>query len=81
LATPASLAMPAVGALRPFETMMRVAASKMAVRFSSLRGLGMDSIFDGKWKVNVRCNLGYGDQTKLFPRDPRLNFEEASVIL
>jgi 3-hydroxypropanoate dehydrogenase len=41
----------------------------------------MDSIFDGKWKVNVRCNLGYGDQTKLFPRDPRLNFEEASVIL
>jgi 3-hydroxypropanoate dehydrogenase len=36
---------------------------------------------DGKWKVNLLCNLGYGDPGKLFPRNPRLNFEEASVIL
>jgi 3-hydroxypropanoate dehydrogenase len=36
---------------------------------------------DGKWKVNLLCSLGYGDQTKLFPRNPRLDFEEASVIL
>ncbi len=36
---------------------------------------------DGKWKVNFLCNLGYGDPTKLHPRNPRLNFEEASVIL
>ena len=36
---------------------------------------------DGKWKVNLLCNLGYGDQSKLYPRNPRLNFEEASVIL
>jgi 3-hydroxypropanoate dehydrogenase len=36
---------------------------------------------DGKWKVNLLCNLGYGDQTKLHPRNPRLNFEEAAVIL
>jgi 3-hydroxypropanoate dehydrogenase len=36
---------------------------------------------DGKWKVNLICNLGYGDSTKLHPRNPRLNFEEASVIL
>ena len=36
---------------------------------------------DGKWKVNLLCNLGYGDSTKLYPRNPRLNFEEASVIL
>jgi 3-hydroxypropanoate dehydrogenase len=36
---------------------------------------------DGKWKVNLLCNLGYGDPSKLFPRNPRLNFEEASVIL
>jgi 3-hydroxypropanoate dehydrogenase len=35
---------------------------------------------DGKWKVNL-CNLGYGDLSKLHPRNPRLNFEEASVIL
>lgn len=36
---------------------------------------------DGKWKVNLLCNLGYGDPGKLHPRGPRLNFEEASVIL
>jgi 3-hydroxypropanoate dehydrogenase len=36
---------------------------------------------DGKWKVNLLCNLGYGDPTKLHPRNPRLNFEEAAVIL
>jgi 3-hydroxypropanoate dehydrogenase len=36
---------------------------------------------DGKWKVNLLCNLGYGDPSKLHPRNPRLDFEEAAVIL
>jgi 3-hydroxypropanoate dehydrogenase len=36
---------------------------------------------DGKWKVNLLCNLGYGDPSKVHPRNPRLSFEEASVIL
>jgi 3-hydroxypropanoate dehydrogenase len=36
---------------------------------------------DGKWKVNLLCNLGYGDPNKLHPRNPRLNFEEAALIL
>jgi 3-hydroxypropanoate dehydrogenase len=36
---------------------------------------------DGQWKVNLLCNLGYGDPSKVYPRNPRLNFEEASVIL
>ncbi len=36
---------------------------------------------DGKWKVNLLCNLGYGDPSKLHPRNPRLSFEEAAVIL
>jgi len=36
---------------------------------------------DGKWKANFLCNLGYGDPTKLFQRNPRLDFEEACVIL
>ncbi len=36
---------------------------------------------DGKRKVNLLCNLGYGDPSKFHPRNPRLNFEEASVIL
>jgi 3-hydroxypropanoate dehydrogenase len=36
---------------------------------------------DGKWKSNFLCNLGYGDATKLFPRSPRLSFEEACLLL
>jgi 3-hydroxypropanoate dehydrogenase len=32
---------------------------------------------DGKWKANFLSNLGYGDPSKLFPRNPRLSFEEA----
>ncbi len=36
---------------------------------------------DGKWKINLICNLGYGDPSKLFSRNPRLEFEEASRIL
>ena len=36
---------------------------------------------DGKWKVNFLCNLGYGDRSKLYPRNPRLEFEEACRVL
>ena len=36
---------------------------------------------DGKWKVNFLCNLGYGDRTKLRPREPRLEFDEACRVL
>ena len=36
---------------------------------------------DDKWKANFLCNLGYGDPSKLFPRSPRLSFEEACVVL
>jgi 3-hydroxypropanoate dehydrogenase len=35
---------------------------------------------DGKWKSNFLCNVGYGDASKLFPRNPRLDFEEACRI-
>ncbi|HWP18040.1 MAG TPA: malonic semialdehyde reductase [Burkholderiaceae bacterium] len=32
-------------------------------------------------KTNFICNLGYGDASKLFPRSPRLAFEEACRIV
>src|SRR6202007_874296 len=35
----------------------------------------------GKWEGNLLCNVGYGDRRKPHPRNPRLTFEEASVIL
>lgn len=35
---------------------------------------------DGRWKSNFLCNLGAGDPAKVFPRNPRLTFEEACRI-
>ena len=32
---------------------------------------------DGRWKSNFLCNLGHGDPSKIFPRNPRLAFDEA----
>lgn len=36
---------------------------------------------DSHVKSNFLCNLGYGDPTKLFPRSPRLDFDEACKLL
>jgi 3-hydroxypropanoate dehydrogenase len=36
---------------------------------------------DGKWKANFLSNLGHGDPSKLLPRNPRLDFEEACQVL
>jgi 3-hydroxypropanoate dehydrogenase len=36
---------------------------------------------DGNVKSNFLCNLGYGDSSKLFPRSPRLDFDEACQLL
>jgi 3-hydroxypropanoate dehydrogenase len=35
---------------------------------------------DGRWRSNFLCNLGRGDPESLFPRSPRLAFEEACRI-
>jgi 3-hydroxypropanoate dehydrogenase len=56
------------------------------------RGMGLDvcpmsgfhnaivdeAFFSGtSWKANFICTLGYGDDSRLYPRDPRLTFDEA----
>jgi 3-hydroxypropanoate dehydrogenase len=43
---------------------------------------GCDQEFfpDGHVKSNFLCNLGYGDASKLYPRSPRLAFEEACSL-
>jgi 3-hydroxypropanoate dehydrogenase len=78
------------------ETALRNSSLQAAYFILAARALGLDcgpmSGFDagkvnaeffpdGKWKVNLLCNLGYGDHSKLFPRNPRLEFEEAATIL
>jgi 3-hydroxypropanoate dehydrogenase len=33
------------------------------------------------WKSNFLVNIGHGDQAQLFPRSPRLTFDEACRLL
>jgi 3-hydroxypropanoate dehydrogenase len=78
------------------ETAFRNGTLQGAYFIMAARGLGLDcgpmSGFDqqkvnaeffpdGKWKANFLCNIGYGDPTKLFPRNPRLSFDEACRVL
>jgi 3-hydroxypropanoate dehydrogenase len=37
-------------------------------------------LWDRGWKTNFLVNLGHGDGTVLFPRSPRLSFDEACVL-
>lgn len=36
---------------------------------------------DGRFQTNFLINLGYGDDSKLFARNPRLAFEQACTVL
>lgn len=36
---------------------------------------------DGRYRSNFLCNLGYGTDENLFPRSPRLDFDEACLIV
>jgi nitroreductase len=76
-------------------TAMRNSSLQGAYFIIAARALGLDcgpmSGFDNKkldelffagssWKSNFICNIGHGDAAKLFPRLPRLSFEEACRI-
>jgi 3-hydroxypropanoate dehydrogenase len=43
--------------------------------------LDMEFFPDGRLKSNFLCNIGFGDPSALFPRSPRLEFDEACEIL
>jgi 3-hydroxypropanoate dehydrogenase len=44
-------------------------------------GCDQEFLPEGHVRSNFLCNLGYGDPSKLFPRSPRLAFEEACALL
>ena len=50
---------------------------------SGFNAAGVDAEFfpDGRWKSNFLCNMGYGTDENLFPRNPRLDFDEACRVL
>ena len=50
---------------------------------SGFDNAAVDAAFfpDGRIKSNVLINIGYGDLEKLFPRSPRLSFQEIATIV
>lgn len=50
---------------------------------SGFDNAGVDAAFfaDTPLRSNFLCNLGYGDSSKLHPRNPRLEFDEVCKIL
>ncbi len=50
---------------------------------SGFDNAGVDAEFfpGGQIKSNFLCSLGYGDASALFPRSPRLSFDEIAKIL
>jgi 3-hydroxypropanoate dehydrogenase len=77
-------------------TAMRNSSLQGAYFIFAVRALGLDAgpmsgfdnakvdeaFFKGtSWKSNFICNIGFGDATKLYPRGPRLSFDEACKIV
>jgi len=56
-------------------------SEKVDQEFFSAQSAGRDCFPGGQLKSNFLCNLGYGDHGKLFPRSPRLGFDEACTLL
>ena len=78
------------------ETAFRNGSLQAAYLMLAARALGLDcgpmsgfdvagvntEFFDGtSWRANFICNLGHGTDENLFPRNPRLAFEDACQIL
>ena len=77
-------------------TAFRNASLQGAYFIIAARSLGLDcgpmsgfdnakvdaAFFQGtSWKSNFVCNIGYGDSSTLYPRSPRLDFDEACKIV
>jgi len=78
------------------ETAFRNGSLQAAYLMLAARSLGLDcgpmsgfkaagvnaEFFEGTgWEVNFICNIGYGTDENLFPRGPRLTFEDACRVL
>tara|TARA_B100001057_G_scaffold56236_1_gene49867 strand:+ start:324 stop:947 length:624 start_codon:yes stop_codon:yes gene_type:complete len=65
---------------------LMLAARALGLDVGAMSGfdpVGVDAAFfpDGRFKTNFLCNLGYGDSAGLFPRSPRLAFDDACEIV
>ncbi len=63
-----------------------IAARSLGLDCGPMSGFNSDKLdaefFKGtNWKSNFLCNIGHGDPAKLYPRSPRLDFDEACKVL
>lgn len=63
-----------------------IAARAMGLDYGPMGGFNSakcdETFFKGTpWRSNFLCNLGYGEPSKLYPRNPRLDFEAACKIV
>ena len=62
-----------------------IAARALGLDCGPMSGVDLEKVnaeffADGRYKANFLINLGYGDPGKLFPRNPRLTFEQACTL-
>ncbi|MBK1639998.1 malonic semialdehyde reductase [Rhodothalassium salexigens DSM 2132] len=77
-------------------TMFRNATLQGAYLIVAARALGLDCgpmsgfdnaavdadfFADSEWRSNFLCSIGYGDPESIFPRHPRLDFDQACSVL
>lgn len=65
---------------------MILAARALGLDIGSMSGFDSEKLdaeffLDGRYKSNFLVNVGYGDEAGLYPRGPRLNFDQACSIL
>jgi 3-hydroxypropanoate dehydrogenase len=63
-----------------------IAARALGLDCGPMSGFDADKVNeaflpDGRWRANFICALGYGQEDSLFPRNPRLDFEDACRIV
>jgi 3-hydroxypropanoate dehydrogenase len=63
-----------------------IAARALGLDCGPMSGFDAEKMDAAFWagtavKTNFVCSLGYGDKSKLFPRNPRLTFDEACRIV
>jgi 3-hydroxypropanoate dehydrogenase len=65
---------------------LMLAARSLGLDCAPMSGFDADAVdasffAQDNWKSNFICCLGYGDKNALHPRAPRLEFDEACVVL
>lgn len=65
---------------------LMMAARAMGLDCGPMSGFDMNKVNEAflsgtSWKANFLCAIGYGDESGLFPRGPRLPFDEACQLV